>query len=276
MMKKTILLLSILSLLTAAGCSSAPADDTPTETVYTLIIEDLPDDSADLTDAAAEPADAAVSSGETGHTTETIADSTETASPQTESSALAETITIAESTAETIASAQNAADLLGTWEYVDGYRLRFMEENTAEMQLDYSSMMSFSEDKFYYDGVQYLPSAEEEMISVTLDDGTLLLCMTSIDRQDGFTYNGRYRLEDCQLYEQITEGVLSSEHPVYYIEVTEDAFRVIMQTEYHAASDGVLELIQNGSILRLYYDAGPDSLKITDETGAQDILTRVE
>ncbi len=272
-MKKIAVFLSVLSLLAASGCSNAEnaaESDTPAETNFSIIVEELPEISDT---AASESETTAVSETVTETTAETIAEMTiSTEASDTETSASAEAV----STAETFTQPENTADLLGTWEYVDGYRFRFMEGNAAEMQVDFSGTMTFTEDKLYYNGTQYIPTVMDENVSVKLDDGTTLLRLTALDRYDTFTFNGRYRLEECWLYSQITDGISPEESPVYYVEVNSNTFRLVTKAEYHASPDGVLQLVQGGDTLTLHYEVDAVSLKITDETGAQDILKRVE
>ncbi len=273
-MKKIAVFLSVLSLLAASGCSNAEnaaESDTSAETNFSIIVEDLPETTAAPTD---QPTEAPTTASSTE--TETFAADTTAASETTDSATPATALTetaAPESMVQTVPTAQDTAGLLGVWEYADGYRFRFMEENAMEMQLNYSGIISFSGEQLNYDGKCYTPVVENENIFVKQYDGTTLLHLTALKRENGLSFDGRYRLEDCQFYQLLTEGY--TDRPAYEIEVEGGAFRVIADGEYHASEDGILELVQNGSLLKLQYILQGASLTIIDETGAQDILKRV-
>lgn len=274
-MKKIAVFLSVLSLLAASGCGNtenAQTDTTSEEPLFTVIIDDLPETTAAPTDQPTE----VPTTASTVETETTAADTTaasETTASAEVTTALTETAA-PESMVQTVPAAQDTAGLLGVWEYADGYRFRFMEENAMEMQLNYSGIISFSGEQLNYDGTYYTPVVENENIFVKQYDGTTLLHLTALKREDGQSFDGRYRLEDCQFYQLLTEGY--TERPAYEIEVEGSAFRVIADGEYHASEDGVLELVQNGNTLKLQYILQGASMTIIDETGAQDILKRVE
>ncbi len=275
-MKKIAVFLSVLSLLSASGCGNtenAQTDTTAEAPIYTVVI----DEQTETTEAPTEqPTEAttAASSAETEAIAETTAESAVETTVSAAESTVSSEPSVSEMIAETIPDVQDTANLVGTWEYVNGYRFRFMEGNAAEMQVDYSSTMFFSGERLYYDGGQYTPLVNEEKITVTLDDGTKMLSLTALEREDGSNFNGRYRLEDCKFYQFLTDGM--TERPAYEIEVRDSAFRVVMDAQYHATEDGVLELVQNDSTLKLHYIVEENAMTIFDENGAQDILRRVE
>lgn len=268
MMKRSVILLSALLFVTAAGCSSK--EEESQDPIYTVILDDFiletePETSQSTTEPVA--SETALLQSTAASETESTASGSETSSDVPVQSATVSDTAAPEGSGET--------SIIGTWKYVDGYFIRFLENNSAEYMLDYSSMISFSQDTLYYDGVRYSAVTDEEIVSVSDADGNRILKMTALEREDGSNYDGRYRLEDCSFYQYLISNT-SAAAPEYYIEVSDSVLWVITKGSYQTTPDGTLQMVQNGSTLDLNYTLDESGLTITDVTGAQDVLMRVE
>lgn len=263
-MKKIAALLAVLPLLAAAGCNAK--EEAVSETDYVLELDSLiisTEEETTETDAAPE---------ETAETT-TFAEETAVESVP-EMTGVQQTAPPDEIITETSA-ALSVSELYGTWEYVDGYRIRFMEGRVAELLADYSGMMYFQEYELNYNGTLYPVKTEDEVTTVTAD-GELVLHLIAVDRTDFSNMNGRYRLEECTLYEELNGGPKTAASPVYYVEVDGNVLRAAAKVQYHADESGNLRMIEDGSDVALHYRFQNDQLVIYDETGAGDVLTRTE
>ncbi len=270
-MKKYAVLMSALLLLTAVGCSSTVQDADSSKTYVEKVTQPpadtLPETTAPETDAPAETA----ASTETQNTAETAALQTLPA----ETGAPTETETTAASDADALEEAVREAftadsELLGRWEYVNGYAFRFREDSDADLLLNYTSLLHFEDGKLFWDGELYPMQVEEKTISI-VKDGKVLVHLISEDALSTDDLHGVYTIGKCELYDILATGVENAE---FTLEAGED-FWIIKPVQYNTF-DGKLYLLQDGSELVMPYYIDEQGLHLTGETGEEELLTRAE
>lgn len=271
-MKKTALFLGIIMLLTITGCSGNSAENTKSEPDFVLELDSIAE--AGQTEATNETpsSEASFESVSEVETEFAETEATQTEIQETEESTSPET---SEETQETTDSANSSKSLIGKWQYPDGYCLQFFEGDTVELSIDYSWVMNFQGQNLMYMDQECPITVSGNTVTAKQGDETILQ-MTAISGADASTLNGRFLLESCQIYDNmILDG---EEHmPVYYVELQEngEVSTLIMPSKYEV-SEGVLRMIDHETIMDFTYEIHDDTLEITDETGAQDILTRAE
>lgn len=275
-MRKMILLCSLLSLLTAVGCAENTQNK---ETESYEIVVAVPTDASETTappatesETISTPAPTETASTETTAAS-SAAESTNTES--TETTAESETAPLQTETAETIRvpNGNTDASLFGTWEYEDGYRMCFMDENRAELQMDYAWNISFSEGELHYESAPCEVSVSNNTLTA-FQNGEIVLKLTADADIDMEHPDGRYSIDrSCTEYQELAEGL--TELPVYYLDVNGESTRLVLEVQYDA-SNGRLCMMQNGTNVEVVYQIDGDTLTITDDTGAEDVLKRVQ
>ena len=268
-MKRSALIFSILFLFAMAGCSytndpasvpdsgTTPQTQAPTETETTVSEE---------TTAAASEIEA-----ETTKASETTAAS-ETAS-ETESEAT-QTTDIVEETqmTETEPFSISADDLIGKWQFPDGYCLNFLAGGVLELSIDFSYDLQFNESTVQYLEKNYPFHVEGNTVTATGSAGTILE-MTAMEGADAENLTGRFRLGMCQIYiDQVIDH--TEQTKTYYLDLNGSKTYLIMPSEYKA-EEGVLTMVDEGSEMLFDFKISGDILTITDQDGYKDILSRI-
>ncbi len=266
-MKKQILMLCIVTLLTTVGCSKAADTDAP---------ESLPEVPATVTLQTTAVTETTESPAETETTTpaelptETQpAETTETAPSTT---IPAETNPLPSETAASATTAEDdpytGGDLTGIWTFPDGYQMYFMENNTVELRLDYGGNMYFEDNVFHYYEEEYNVYVEGGTVTA-MKDGETFLRMSATDQSDIETLSGRYYLEDCEFKAQYF-----ADEPGYFIDTAGTSLRIVAMAQY-MTEDNLLTMTRNGSEIVSRYGVNGNELQIIDDEGYVDTLTRV-
>ncbi len=275
-MKKIILLCSLFSLLTAVGCAEN-AQNEETES-YEVVVAKPTAASETIVSATAESETISTPLQTETTSEETTAASTAAESTNTESTETAdesETAPLQTETSETVRVPNGNTDaaLFGTWEYDDGYRMCFMDENRAELQMDYAWNISFSEGKLHYESTPCGVSVSNNTLTA-FQNGEIVLKLTADADIDLENPNGRYSIDKtCTEYRELAEGL--AEPPVYYLDINGESTRLVLEVQYDA-SNGRLCMMQNGTNVDVMYQIDGDTLTITDDEGAEDVLKRVQ
>lgn len=213
---------------------------------------------------------------------EIVAESTETtmATSAAEPATSAETSQTA-STDETSAGTQteetqnvsrNAADLIGKWQFPDGYCLNFLAGNTVELSIDFSYDLKFTDGLVQYLENSYPYRVEGDTVKAT-GNGTTILEMTAMEGADAQNLSGRFRLGACQVYiDQVIDH--TEQTKIYYIDLKGSKINLVMPSAYRA-EEGVLTMIDEGSEMIFDFVIRENELIITDQDGYTDVLTRV-
>lgn len=261
-MKKITLMLCIFSLLTAVGCSNETAPDSSestAETQLTIIIE--PTTEAETT----QPATEAV-------TTSTETSPIETTVPANSAAVSSETAALTSETTTTVSATENdpytGGDITGIWAFPDGYQMYFMENNTAELRVDYGSTMYFEDNVFHHYDDHYNVHVDGGTVTA-MKDGEVFLRMTATEQADIETLSGRYYLEDCEFKKQYF-----ADESGYFIDTAGTSLRIVAMAQY-TTEGNVLSLSRNGSEVISRYGVNGDELQIIDNEGYVDTLTRV-
>ncbi len=275
LMKRSALIFSILFLLAMAGCShtddpssvpgtgTAPKTEPSTETQTTSSGESVTDASGTETMEVPAPTEAS----ETTESTEVSETSSVTTQTGTETTAFSET-----QTAETKNVSVSAQDLIGKWEFPDGYYLNFLEGGTVELSIDFSYDLKFKENTIEYLEKSYPFRVEGDIVTAT-GDGKTILEMTAVDGADAQELIGRFRLDACEIYyDQVIDH--TEQTKVYYIECKGSRINLVMPSEYRA-EEGVLTMTDEGNEMVFDFEISGNTLTVTDAEGYKDILTRV-
>ncbi len=265
-MKKILCMIILLGMVNATGCqnSAEQSDSSAPDLVITL-------------EETTEPSETEVPTTEETTASETIEETvteeivTESEPAETITETLAETNASTESEEETAVFEAAAADeaLLGEWQYENGFRMRFYDENEMIMFIDYTGALNFEDGYFtVYDISCAVLSTADAVTAVY--EGETILHMTPAEGNNAMALQGLYQLEPCYLYE-----VLSMNETGECYLLIEDQRVYAGFLGYYNASDGEMQLFSQGDELILQYEVSGDTLRITDENMQTDILTKI-
>jgi hypothetical protein len=269
-MKKYTALLAAFLFLTAAGCSDAPEGqeqettafkvyvdkitEAPTETI--MITETEPETETTVqTEAETESPETTASSASGTETPETDAPSQET-EPSTEP--------------ETVVTEEDP-EIVGTWEYLGGYGFRFMKNGEAELITNFSSVYQLTEEGMLYCGEPCTMEYTANSVTYTCG-GENVLTLESETEIDPFALDGRYKIGACLLYDSIAA---SSGRRTFYMDINGALFWAAVPMQYRISGDS-LTLVQNGSEICMTYSIDEEGLHMTDASGTEELMTRVE
>ncbi len=266
-MKKQILMLCIVTLLTTVGCSKAPDTDS---------LESLPEVPATVTLQTTAVTETTGSLTEAETTvpaelpTETLPAETDVTVPSTTIPAETNTQPSETDTSGTTAEDDpyTGGDITGIWTFPDGYQMYFMANNTAELRMDYGGAMYFEDNVFHYFEEEYNVYVDGGTVTA-MKDGDAFLRMSATDQADIETLSGRYYLEDCKFKEQHF-----ADEPGYFIDTAGTSLRIVAMAQY-MTEDNLLTMTRNGSEIVSRYSVNGNELQIIDDEGYVDTLTRV-
>ncbi len=267
MKRITAALLAVLA-LSAAGCQKKETTEESKAPDFTISMAEPSDTAPSETEETAAP---------TGEPT-VPSDAVPSESAPTETTASAGETEPDESSAEsgaqtpgTFVPGETDDGLLGTWEYEDGFRMEFCENNAVMLYINYNSAMGFSDGYFYVGGEMDCPVvADEKGVTATYED-EIILYMTPVEGTNSASLRGLYHLEDCYVRDNIATG----EAQEFYVLLDDNIMYLGSEGAYNAA-DGKLELFNGGDILHLDYVLYDGALSVTDENDMTDVLVKVD
>lgn len=266
-MKRTSLMLSILLMLAMAGCShttdpaSQPDAGNSSKTETTDAMQSTTSVTTESTPVETEPAT---------ETTEAIT-STE-ATTETTQTTVSSDVPTEQATQETRIVSKSPQDLLGKWQFPDGYNLKFLENNVVELSIDFSYDLQFKENTILYQENSYPFKVDGDTVTAT-GNGKSILAMTATEGADAAALKGRFRLDACQVYiDQVIDH--TEQTKTYFIDLRDEKTYLIMPSAYRA-EEGVLTMIDEEGEMHFQFEIKGDTLHIIDEEGYRDVLTRV-
>ncbi len=252
-----------------AGCSNTD-DPTSVPDAGTVSQTENPSETESETTAAVEST-AAVSEIVTETTTTTTAAESTTSAETTQTTATSSTAAETQ-TEESKSVSRSAADLVGKWQFPDGYYLNFLADNVVELSVDFSYDLKFTENSVQYLEKSYPFKVEGDTVTAT-GNSTTILEITAMEGADAQNLTGRFRLGTCQVY--IDQVINHTEQTkIYYLDLKGSKTNLVMPSAYRA-EEGVLTMVDEGAEMIFDFVISENELTITDQEGYKDVLTRV-
>lgn len=257
-MKKTLMIVCALGMLTAAGCSQEDAG-TGQSGVDVDIVVTVP--ASDEMDADSETS---VSEEETAEvSSEAIQTETQQGTAPSEEAEQTENVS-------TSAAGSTNEALIGDWQYTEYWILSFHEDGSMTVKMDYTEVMSIENGTFKMGEVSSQVKVSGDHVFAE-HEGETVLSMTAADGTDAASLNGRYSLEPCSVRSALSED---AEESLYMI-LENDRIYVETNAAYNV-ENSVLWLNDEGNMVPLHYYVEGDELHLIDQENTEDILTRCE